>query len=168
MCPFEVGTCAFEFIFRTFVVFFRTNDMEVDRIWSLRRQLYLIRKRANGAHPSQPGATPQVTSTNSMRAESPNHDHAAIIQNIHSDATTLTQRWRGPPALLISFRAGTWGVAPCWDERAPLALLSPRGTRTVHRGLKAHDMTDWGEAPGQRPRTNPSALKGRDIGKEML
>ncbi len=30
-------------------------------------------------------------------------------------------------------------------------------------GLKARNRTAWGEAPGNRPKPNPSALKGRDI-----
>src|ERR1051325_4330016 len=33
------------------------------------------------------------------------------------------------------------------------------------RGLKARDVTAWGEAPGERRRPNPLGLKGRDLGR---
>ena len=35
-------------------------------------------------------------------------------------------------------------------------------------GLKARNMTAWGKAPGNLPQTNPSALKGRDMGGAMF
>ena len=106
---------------------------------------------ANGAASYQPGATPQET----------DGIHMASVESATHPAAMRPRRWRSPP-----LRAGAWGVAPGWDDAAPLALS---GCAVVaaspHRWREADTPSSQrlraGEAPtaqphislGQRPRT---------------